>query len=109
VGALVEEVRGVLFGSGPEAPLMITVAVAVVALAANATSMWLLARHRGGGAHMKASWTFTTNDVIADLGVIAAAVLVRLLNSPVPDLIVATIIAVVVLNGSVRILRLGRS
>jgi len=104
VGALAEVVRRVLFGSEPEAPLMIT--VAAVALAANATSMWLLARHRGGGAHMKASWIFTTNDVIANLGVIAAAVLVRLLNSPIPDLVVATIIAFVVLNGAVRILRL---
>ena len=104
VGALAEVVRRVLFGSEPEAPLMIS--VAAVALAANATSMWLLARHRGGGAHMKASWIFTTNDVIANLGVIAAAVLVRLLNSPVPDLVVATIIALVVLNGAVRILRL---
>ena len=104
VGALAEVVRRVLFGSEPQAPLMIS--VAAVALAANATSMWLLARHRGGGAHMKASWIFTTNDVIANLGVIAAGVLVRLLNSPVPDLVVATIIALVVLNGAVRILRL---
>ena len=100
LGALAEVVRRVLFGSEPEAPLMI--AVAIVALGANATSMWLLSRHRGGGAHMKASWIFTTNDVIANLGVIAAAVLVRLLNSPLPDLVVATIIALVVLNGAVK-------
>jgi Co/Zn/Cd efflux system component len=97
-------VRRVLFGSEPEASLMIT--VAAVALIANATSMWLLARHRSGGAHMKASWIFTTNDVIANVGVIAAAVLVRLLSSPWPDLVVGTIIALVVLNGAVRILRL---
>ena len=104
LGALSEVVRRVLFGSEPEASLMIT--VAAVALIANATSMWLLARHRSGGAHMKASWIFTTNDVIANVGVIAAAVLVRLLSSPWPDLVVGTIIALVVLNGAVRILRL---
>lgn len=103
-GALAEVVRRVVFGSEPEAPLMI--AIALLALAANATCMWLLARHRGGGAHMKASWIFTTNDVIANLGVIVAAVLVRLLSSPVPDLLVATVIALVVLNGAIRILRL---
>lgn len=104
LGALSEVVRRVVFGSEPEAPLMIV--VAFVALAANAASMWLLSRHRGGGAHMKASWIFTTNDVIANIGVIAAAVLVQLLKSPVPDLVVATIIAMVVLNGAIRILRL---
>ncbi len=103
-GALAEVFRRVLFGSEPEAPVMI--AVAAVALAANAISMWLLARHRSGGAHMKASWIFTTNDVIANFGVIVAAVLVRLLSSPFPDLVVATMIALVVLNGAVRILRL---
>ncbi len=103
-GALAEVVRRLVFGSEPEAALMIGVAFA--ALMANATSMWLLARHRQGGAHMKASWIFTTNDVIANLGVIVAAGLVRLLGSNVPDLVVATGIAMIVLNGAVRILRL---
>ena len=104
LGALAEVVRRLLFGSEPEAPLM--VAVAGVALTANVTTMWLLARHRTGGAHMQASWIFTTNDVSANIGVIVAAGLVRLLHSAVPDLVVATAIALVVLNGAVRILRL---
>lgn len=104
IGALAEVVRRVVFGSEPEAPLMVVVALA--ALIANVTCMWLLARHRHGGAHMKASWIFTTNDVIANLGVIAAAGLVRLTGSNAPDLVVATVIALVVLNGAIRILRL---
>jgi Co/Zn/Cd efflux system component len=102
--ALGEVVRRLVAGSEPEAGLMAVVAAA--ALAANATSMWLLARHRAGGAHMRASWIFTTTDVIANLGVIVAAVLVRLLGSNVPDLVAAALIALVVLNGAVRILRL---
>lgn len=104
LGALTEVIRRALFGSEPEAFLM--VAVALAALAVNVSCMWLLARHRHGGAHMKASWIFTTNDVIANLGVIAAAGLVRLLESNVPDLAIATVIALVVLNGAIRILRL---
>lgn len=104
LGALAEVVRRVVFGSEPEAPLMVIVALA--ALTANVTCMWLLARHRHGGAHMKASWIFTTNDVIANLGVIVAAGMVRLTGSNVPDLVVATVIALVVLNGAIRILRL---
>lgn len=55
---------------------------------------------------MKASWIFTTNDVIANMGVIAAAGLVRLLGSNIPDLVVATGISLIVLNGAIRILRL---
>lgn len=102
--ALAEVVRRLVFGSEPEVPLMIGVAFA--ALAANATSMWLLSRHRHGGAHMKASWIFTTTDVIANLGVIVAAVLVRVIGSNIPDLVVAVLIALVVFNGAIRILRL---
>lgn len=103
-GAFIEVVRRLIFGSEPEAPVM--AGVAAVALVANATSMWLLARHRHGGAHMRASWIFTTNDVVANLGVIVAAGLVRVLNSNVPDLVVAAAIASVVLSGAIRILRL---
>ncbi len=105
LGAFAEVARRVVRGSEPEAPLMI--AVAIAALAANVVCMWLLARHRNGGAHMQASWIFTTNDVIANLGVIAAGLLVQLLHSAVPDLLVAVIIAFLVLSGAIRILRLN--
>lgn len=103
-GAGAELVRRTVFGSEPEAPYM--AGIALLALAANVTSMWLLARHRKGGAHMKASWIFTTNDVIANCGVIAAAGLVALTGSPIPDLVVGAGIVMVVFSGAVRILRL---
>ncbi len=104
LAALAEVIRRVIFGSAPEAPMM--VGVAALALAANAWCLWLLARHRAGGSHMRASWIFTANDVLANLGVIVAAGLVRLLHSPAPDLVVGTGIALLVLNGALRILRL---
>jgi Co/Zn/Cd efflux system component len=81
--------------------------VAAIALVANATCMWLLAAHRRDGAHMKASWIFTTNDVIANAGVIAGGVLVRVTASALPDLVVGAIIGVVVLTGALRILRVS--
>jgi len=105
VGAFVEVLRRLVFGSEPESSTMVV--ISLMALTANLTCMWLLARHRGTGAHMKASWIFTTNDVIANLGVIAAAVLVHVFHSAVPDLVVATLIAFIVLNGAIRILRLN--
>ena len=57
---------------------------------------------------MKASWIFTTNDVIANVGVIIGGVLVGLTGSAVPDLVVGAAIAVVVLSGALRILRLAK-
>jgi Co/Zn/Cd efflux system component len=106
IGALAEVVRRLLFGSDPDPPAMM--AVALLALAANVTCLALLARHREGGAHMRASWIFSTNDVIANIGVIAAGALVAWTASALPDLLIGALIALVVLAGGVRILRLAR-
>ncbi len=104
LGALSEVVRRVFFGSEPESVLMMS--VGAVALIANAACLILIAKKRDRGAHMKASYIFSANDVIANLGVIAAGVLVTWTGSPYPDLVVGTIIAVIVLTGARRILKL---
>jgi Co/Zn/Cd efflux system component len=82
--------------------------VAFLALIANVTCMALLSKHRTGGVHMRASWIFSTNDVLANLGVILAGALVTLLGTSIPDLVIGTIVGVVVLIGAFRILRLAR-
>ncbi|MFP2956506.1 cation transporter [Myxococcus sp. 1LA] len=104
LGALFEVGRRFLFGSEPEPTWML--GVASLALAANVTCLLLIFRHRKGGAHMKASYIFSTNDVLANLGVIAAGILVALTKSPYPDLLVGLGIAMLVLSGAIRILRL---
>lgn len=104
LGALSEVVRRMAAGSVPEAPAMI--GISLLALAANVACLLMLARHRDGGAHMRASYIFSANDVIANLGVIAAGVLVSLTASPWPDWIIGTLIALVVLSGAIRILRM---
>ncbi len=106
LGVLGEVARRLVVGSQPEAPLMI--AVALLALVANAVAMVLLAKHRDRGAHMRASWIFTSTDVIANAGVVLAAVLVAWTGSSLPDLIVGFAIGVVVLAGAIRILRVSR-
>ena len=55
---------------------------------------------------MKASWIFSTNDVLANLGVIVAGLLVGWTQTRFPDLVIGAIIAAVVFNGAIRILRL---
>jgi Co/Zn/Cd efflux system component len=103
IGALSEVVRRFYYGSEPEAPVMMI--IASVALVANATCMFLLAKHRKGEVHMQASWIFLSNDVVANIGVIIAGVLVKFTNSQIPDLVIGAIIAAVVLSGSIRILK----
>jgi Co/Zn/Cd efflux system component len=106
LGAFSEVLRRFILGSEPEAVTMI--GTATLALIANVSCLVLLARHRHGEVHMKASWIFSTNDVIANAGVIAAGILVRATSSHLPDLIIGAIIAGVVLLGATRILKLSR-
>ena len=104
LGALAETARHVLQGIEPASLAMI--GVSALALAANVACLLLISRHRHAGVHMTASYIFSANDVIANLGVIAAALLVSWTGSPWPDWIIGTIIGLVVLMGAVRILRL---
>lgn len=103
-GALFEVGRRFWFGSEPTSSLMM--GFGVVALIANVSCLMLIAKNRDSGAHMKASWIFSANDVIANAGVIIAGVLVAWSGSRYPDLIIGLIIAVIVLNGARRILQL---
>jgi Co/Zn/Cd efflux system component len=104
VGALAEVVRRFVAGSEPEPPFMI--GVAALALVASSSCLWLIWKHRDGGAHMKASVIFSASDVVANAGVILAGGLVALTGSRYPDLVVGMVIATVVLLGARRILRL---
>lgn len=102
LGVLVEVIRRAVFGSEPTSHLMI--GAGTVALAANLVCLRLIAKHRDGGAHMRASWIFSKNDVIANTGVIVAGLLVMVSGSRVPDLVVGSIVAMVVVRGGVQIL-----
>jgi len=103
-GALIEVIRRFIYGSEPVSTLMIV--MGLVALVANVTCLLLIAKKKDSGAHMKASWIFSANDVIANTGVILAGVLVMLTGSAIPDLIIGLVIAMVVLNGARRILQI---
>lgn len=100
---VVDVVRRFVYGSEPVSALMM--AVGAAALIANSICLALIFRHRDGGVHMRASVIFSTNDVIANLGVIASGALVWASGSRYPDLAIGLIIAAVVLRGGLRILR----
>ena len=104
VTVLLDVLRRFVWGSEPESGLMMV--MSALALLANVTCLMLISRHRDGGAHMKASWIFSANDVIINVGVILAGGLVALTGSAYPDLIIGTVVALIVLNGARRILAL---
>lgn len=104
VGVLADVLRRLLFGSEPEAPLM--VGVSLLALGANVACLTLLHHHRNSGAHMRAGWICSTTDVLANGGVILAGALVAWTGSSLPDLLAGSIIAGIVIAGGWRILRL---
>ena len=98
LGALAEVARRAIMGSEPVESLMI--GVALLALVANLTCVALLAKHRDGGVHLKASWIFSTNDALANLGVVFAGVLVAVTGHAWPDLAVGTAVGSAVGVGS---------
>ena len=106
LGILFEVVRRFVFGSDPVSALMMI--VGTVALVANLFCLMLISKHRNGGIHMRASWIFSTNDVIANLGVIAAGILVMYFDNRLPDLVIGAVITIVVVRGGVLILREAR-
>lgn len=103
LGVLFDIVRRFIVGSEPESLLMM--AVGLVALIANTICLMLIYKHRQGEVHMRASWLFSKNDVIANLGVIGGGMLVAWLGSPWPDLIIGLTIAVIVVKGGFHIIK----
>ncbi|MES0371383.1 MAG: cation transporter [Mariprofundaceae bacterium] len=96
-------VRRAVVGSEPDSMLMIY--VGLLALAANAVCLLLISKHRKGEIHMRASWIFSRNDLIANVGVIAGGLLVGLFASPIPDLLIGSIISFIVVKGGISIIR----
>jgi len=82
--------------------------VSILALIANATSLHLLQKSKSNEAHIKASMIFTSNDIIINIGVIVAGILVLLLNSKLPDLVIGSVVFAIVIRGSFRILKLAK-
>lgn len=83
--------------------------VSVFASIANGICLYLMYKSKSKEeAHMKASMIFTSNDVIINLGVVTAGLLVHWLDSEKPDLIVGTIVFIMVIQGAFRILKLSK-
>ena len=104
---IIDIVRRSIYGSEPVSGLMM--AMGAVALVANVICLVIIRKQRNEEVHMRASWIFSANDVIANLGVIFAGVLVFWLDSRWPDLVIGVIVSCVVLRGAKMILEDARN
>ncbi|MBK3517299.1 cation transporter [Carboxylicivirga marina] len=103
------EVLRRFFGAEALPDFTTMIVISILALIANAICLFILQKSKSKEeAHMKASLIFTSNDVIINLGVVAAGLLVNWLNSNKPDLVIGTIVFVLVIQGAIRILKLGQ-
>ncbi|KMT66758.1 cation transporter [Catenovulum maritimum] len=92
-----------LFGSA-EPSSWFMIGMGFIALVANIICLVLIRKHNNGEVHMRASWIFSANDVIANLGVIAAGILVMWLESRWPDILIGSLIAILIIRGSYLII-----
>lgn len=102
------EVLRRFFGAEKLPDFTTMIIVSIFALIANGICLYLLQKSKSKEAHMQASMIFTSNDVIINLGVITAGLLVHWTHSNTPDLIVGMIVFILVTQGAIRILKLGK-
>tara|TARA_R110000868_G_scaffold393560_1_gene664618 strand:+ start:608 stop:1234 length:627 start_codon:yes stop_codon:yes gene_type:complete len=103
---LLDVVQRLVFGSEPQTQVMLW--ISLLALAVNLFCFILLSRYRSGDINMRASWICSRNDMIANVGVMISAGLVIWLDSAIPDLVIAIIIALVIVQSSLKIVKESR-
>ncbi|MCW3148995.1 cation transporter [Stutzerimonas stutzeri] len=104
---LVVAVRNFLDGSVPHASTMGL--VGMLALLANIAVAVMLYAYRDGDSNMRSVWLCSRNDALGNLAVMLAALGVFGTGAGWPDLIVATIMALLAISAAVQITRHARA
>jgi Co/Zn/Cd efflux system component len=103
IAVLGEVARKAVIGAVPDAPIMAV--VAAIAFAANLTCFVLLTRFRHRDINLRSVWLCSRNDLVNNLGVIAAAGAVAWLGQGWPDLVIGALVAALFLHTSYEVLR----
>lgn len=102
------EVTRRFMGHGQHPVFQTMILISFLALVGNVLSLYLLQKSKSREVHMQASMIFTSNDIVVNLGVIAAGALVYLTQSKVPDLVIGAIVFIIVVKGAFKILSLSK-
>ncbi|MES2366373.1 MAG: cation diffusion facilitator family transporter [Pseudomonadota bacterium] len=103
LGVLAEAIYKILHPVQPRAEIMGV--VGGIALTANLICFFLLYRHRADNLNMSSTWLCSRNDLIANVGVLAAAGGSYLLASRWPDIGVGVVIAGLFLSSAFNVIR----
>ncbi len=79
--------------------------VGALALVANLICVLCLFKFRNQDLNMRSTWLCARNDILANLGVIFAAGAIHLFHSFWPDILIATVICLFILNSSISIMK----
>ena len=103
VGVMLQSGYKFFVGGVPESNYMFF--MSLLALAANASCLFFLSRHKSDDINMRSTWLCSRNDIIANTSVFLAAVLVAMTHSKLPDLIVGLLITMIFLKSAISVLR----
>ena len=102
LGVIVEIAMKIIWGGTPASGLML--AFGGLALVVNLSSVAVLWPYRRHDVNLSSTFECSRNDVMANIGVLAAAVLVSLTASPWPDIAIAAIIAWLFFRSAIRVI-----
>ena len=103
VGVLIEIALKIVWGHPPVSGIMLV--FGGMALVANLSCVGLLWPYRRHDVNLASTFECSRNDVLANVGVLAAAVLVSVTASPWPDVAIASIIAFLFFRSALRVMR----
>ena len=102
LGVIVEIAIKIIWGVPPVAGIMLI--FGSMALVANLSCVALLWPYRHHDVNLSSTFECSRNDVVANLGVLAAAGLVSMTLSPWPDIAVAAVIALLFIRSSLGVM-----
>ena len=79
--------------------------VAVIALLGNLTCLYLLTKHKEQDINMSSIWECSKNDILNNLSIIAAAVIVWITNVGWADVLVGFILSVLLIKSSIKVIK----
>jgi Co/Zn/Cd efflux system component len=103
LGVLVEIVLKIVWGHPPASGIMLV--FGAMALLANLSCVALLWPYRTHDVNLSSTFECSRNDVLANVGVLAAAFLVSITASPWPDVAIAAIIAFLFFRSALKVAR----